>query len=524
MAKAAIAEFPITVLVRQVRFDAASISIPMPIALLRRRSLASRSLPVLLSLAATPVILAQDRAATPAADDLVARIDGLLDAHHAIDQLSGAVLVADGGEVIYRGARGMANSDWGVPNTPATKFRLASITKQFTAMLVLLLVEEGSLNLDDPLTTWLPEYPAESGAKVTIRHLLNHTSGIPSYTDRPGFLHEQGKVELPVLEFVAKYCSDPLEFEPGSQWRYNNSGYFLLGALVEQVTGKTFRDALRERVLDPLGMADTDLDDEYAVVPGRATGYDDLLGGRRVAMWLDMAVPYSAGGLYSTVDDLWQWDRALRAGRLLGEELTTEMFTPGLQDYGFGWSIEIPEGSDLQGADTVIQHTGGMPGVSTLIWRQPGRDRCVIVLGNSSGTAHHAIQQGLVALLEGREPPPVRPRGDFEIARRVLADGIEAGLQDLAKWPQQVREEYIERDMNSIGYGLLEQRRFDEAIRVFEFLTVAYPKSANTWDSLGEGHLRAGHVAAAITGYEKALELDPTSATIPPILEELRRR
>ena len=481
---------------------------------------------LLLSSLHLPALVAQSQtdARPPEPSDLVSRIDAWLDAHHAIDQLSGAVLVADGGEVVYRGARGMADSDWGVPNTPTTKFRLASITKQFTAMLVLLLVEEGALTLDEALTTWLPDYPAESGQKVTVRHLLNHTSGIPSYTDQPGFLQEEGKVELPVTEFVARYCSDPLDFEPGSQWHYNNSGYFLLGALVEQVTGKTFRDALRERVLDPLGMDDTDVDDEYAVVPGRATGYDDLLGGRRVALWLDMSVPYAAGGLYSTVDDLWKWDRALRSGSLLGDELTREMFTPGLENYGFGWRIEIPEGGEWASEDTVVQHTGGMPGASTLIWRQPGRDRCVIVLGNSSGTAHHAILMGLLALLEGREPPPARPRGDFEIARRVLAEGIEAGLADLAKWPQQVREEYIERDVNSIAYGLLEQRRFDEAIRLFEFLTVAYPKSANTWDSLGEGHLRAGNIENAIAGYEKALELDPSSTTIPPILEGLRRR
>jgi CubicO group peptidase (beta-lactamase class C family) len=462
----------------------------------------------------------QEPAATTAAPvaGVVEQIDTLLAQHHEIDQLSGAVLVADGGKVVYQGALGMANSDWGISNSIDTKFRLASITKQFTSMAVMMLARDGKIELEAALTEYLPDYPAESGDKVKIRHLLNHTSGIPSYTDRPGFMGNEAKGSYTVEQFVVEFCSDPLDFEPGAEFSYNNSAYFLLGAIIEEVTGKTYRDVLREFIFTPLEMHDTGYDDQYAVTPGRATGYNDILGGRRIAMWMDMSTPYAAGSLYSTVGDLWKWDQALRAKTLLSSELEGAMFTAGLGDYGFGWVIETggPNGPE-------ISHSGGMPGVSTLIARFPDIDRCVVVLGNSFSTATGEIVKGVVDILEGRVPRVPAPRGDFVVARFVLEEGFEEASAELARWPQVVRDEYIERDVNTIGYQLIEQRRLDEALLLFEFLTLTYPESANTWDSLGEAHLLAGNRALAIESYERALVLDPGSALVAEILEGLAR-
>lgn len=482
----------------------------------------------LLSLTALPFVQDPVEVTSPATSEaapavaidpalLAERIDALLAEHHALDQFSGTALVAEHGEVVYRGAFGEADSDWGIPNSSDTKFRLASVTKQFTAMLTLLLVEEGKLELEAPVTRYLPDYPAESGDKVTIRHLLNHTSGIPSYTNRPGFMRDEAKTRYTVADFVVEFCSDPLEFEPGSAFNYNNSGYFLLGAIAEAVTGKTYAINLHERIFEPLGMQDSGHDDQYEVIPGRATGYDDVLGGRRVAMWLDMTTPYAAGSLYSTVGDLWKWDRALDAKQLLDGELEELMFTPGLDDYGFGWGIDLggPHGP-------VISHSGGMPGVQTTIVRTPERGRCIIILCNSSMSAVGAATNGITEILEGIEDPwkPTR-RGDYAVAAAVLEGGIEAGLELLAVLPQVVQDEYIERDVNMLGYTLIEQRRFDEAIQLFEFLTTAYPESANTWDSLGEGHLSAGHHELAIESYRQALELDPDSETAGAALGKL---
>lgn len=356
--------------------------------------------------------------------ELAQRIETHLAAHHELGQLNGAVLVADGGEVVYRGAFGVANADWDVPNTLDTKFRLASVSKQFTAMLVLLLVEEGLIELDAPITRYLPDYPQESGDRVTIHHLLNHTSGIPSYTDRPDFMRRDAKHALPVDEFVATYCSDSLEFEPGTQYHYNNSAYFLLGAIVEEVTERSYAQALRERVFEPLGMTNTGCDDQDAVLPKRATGYTEVLGSLRVAPWMDMSTPYAAGALYSTVDDLWTWDRALRDETLLGGELAQRMFTPGLENYGYGWEIERADTDD-----PLISHMGGMPGVSTGIFRVPTRGRCVIVLCNTNQSLAYPAAMGVFEILDGGTPRPPRRNGDVAIAWTILEDGIDAGLE-----------------------------------------------------------------------------------------------
>ena len=475
----------------------------------------------LLSPRQTPVLVPPQEPNAAAELSLAAQLDELLGAHHAIDQLSGSVLVADKGEVVYQGSFGMANSDWNLPNTAETKFRLASVTKQFTSMLTMLLVQDGKLELDAPITRYLPDYPAASGDRVTLTHLLNHTSGIPSYTDRQGFFREEGQETWTVEAFLAKFCSGPLDFEPGTQYHYNNSGYFLLGAIIEAVTDQTYQAALQERIFQPLGMQDTGYDDQYAVLSNRATGYVDILSGRRVATWIDMTTPYAAGALYSTTGDLWKWAQALDKKRLLSGELEQLMFTPGLEEYGFGWDIQTQGEGERSGL--AIYHTGGMPGVSTLVWRMPELERTVIILCNASSPTL-AIKRDIVEALGGGVPKTPEPRGDAVIARVVLDSGIEAAQTELARWPEVVRDEYIERDVNAIGYSLIQQHRYADAIKLFEFLTATYPTSANTWDSLGEGHLIAGHVDQAIENYTKALELDPTNALIPGILEKLHAR
>ena len=463
--------------------------------------------------------------------ELAAKIDDLLQAHHAIDQLSGAVLVADAGEVVYSGAVGMANSDWDVPNTPATKFRLASITKQFTAMAVLLLVDEGKLDLDASITTYLRDYPAASGDRVTLHHLLNHTSGIPSYTDRPGFMRNEAKERMSVAEFVREYCSDPLDFEPGTEFRYNNSGYFLLGAILEEVTGQTYAEVLEERIFAPLGMRDSGVDDQYRVIPGRAVGYDDILGGRRVALWLDMTTPGAAGAMYSTVGDLWKWDQALRAGTLLQGELATRMVTPGLGDYGYGWELEerpADTGGSLfgeastEGTRTIEYHGGGMPGVSTLIWRVPAEERVIIVLGNTMQTSGSAIQYGITELLAGRAPGAVRPRGDFEVAGIVLKEGQDRALEALATWPQHVQDDYLLPDIAGLSRMLLDQGRDAEARQLTDFLLAGYPDAPIAWDASAYVHRMGGDLETAIAHYGRVVELDPEAGGIRDLIAELQ--
>jgi CubicO group peptidase (beta-lactamase class C family) len=179
------------------------------------------------------------------AQDHAAKIQEVLTLAHKYRQFNGSALVAENGKVIYKGGFGMANMEWDIPNTPDTKFRLGSITKQFTAVLTLQLVEQGKIKLDGKLSEYLPDYRKDIGEKVTVHHLLTHTSGIPSYTSQPGFFANVSRNPYKVAEFVKTYTSGNLEFEPGTKFSYNNSGYFLLGAIVERITGKSYEQALK---------------------------------------------------------------------------------------------------------------------------------------------------------------------------------------------------------------------------------------------------------------------------------------
>ncbi len=255
---------------------------------------------VLLALPALPVA---------AQDDTVAQIDALVAAYHDAHLFSGTVLVARSGSVIYQKGFGHADMEWEVPNTPDTRFRIGSVTKQFTAVLILQLVEEGRLSLDDPITTVLPDYPAPQGDQVTIHHLLTHTSGIPSYTGLPDFQEKYMREPYEPAALVEVFSGMDLEFEPGSEWRYNNSGYFLLGVVIEALTGQPYDQVVRTRILEPAGLDDTGYDHFSDIIERRAAGYVRTPTGFANAPYLDTSIPYAAGMMYSTIEDLYAWDR-----------------------------------------------------------------------------------------------------------------------------------------------------------------------------------------------------------------------
>ena len=262
---------------------------------MRKRFLGPRILFLLIGsvilVAAHATVLAQDKAA---------KIDELMKTYNNYQQFNGAVLVAENGKVIFKKGYGMANMEWNIPVEPDTKFRLGSITKQFTSMLILQLVQEGKIKLDGKLTDYLPDYRKDTGDRITIHQLLNHTSGIPSYTGLPNFFQDMSRNPYAVSDFVKKFASGDLEFEPGTKWNYNNSGYFLLGAIVEHVTGKPYEQVLKERIFDPVGMKNTGYDHSDTIIAKRAAGYEKRPGGYINAPYLDMSLPYAAGSLYST--------------------------------------------------------------------------------------------------------------------------------------------------------------------------------------------------------------------------------
>jgi CubicO group peptidase (beta-lactamase class C family) len=342
-----------------------------------------------LSIAAAPAVHAQVAAPpAPAAveprvtvDPSLAAIDSTLTAQYPITGPGAAVLAVRDGRVLMRKAYGSADVELGVPMRPEHVFRLGSMTKQFTAVATLMLADEGKLALSDDITRFFPDYPMR-GHHITVEHLLTHTSGIRSYTSIPGYVAGMRR-DLTVTELVASFRDQPMDFAPGERWSYDNSGYALLGAIIEKVSGMTYADFLRTRIFEPLGMRSTRYETEDALIPGRVEGYErEQDGSLRRASYLSMTQPYAAGSLVSNVDDLLLWNQAVAAGRMLKPETWRRAFAAhpvasGLSSgYGYGWFIGRADGRPT------IEHSGDINGFSTNGLWIPGDRLLVIVLAN----------------------------------------------------------------------------------------------------------------------------------------------
>ncbi|MCL4708100.1 serine hydrolase [bacterium] len=295
-----------------------------------------------------------------------------------------AVLVAQNGKIIYQKGFGFANLEHRVPITTETKFRIGSITKQFTASAILKLQEAGLLSVQDPLMKFMRDYPR--GNEVTIHHLLTHTSGIHSYTSKPDFM-QTVTVEVKPESLITSFKNDKYDFDPGTQWRYNNSGYFLLGHLVAKLTNESYASYLKKTFFEPLNMKDTGVHRWSDILAHEATGYSYLDGKFQKAQNWDMSRAGGAGALYSTVTDLYRWNEAVFNGKVLSEKNLAAAFTPvTLKDgskpqtagdgYGYGWSI-----SDFRGTKE-IAHGGGLHGFVTSLARYPEHNMTVSVLTN----------------------------------------------------------------------------------------------------------------------------------------------
>jgi CubicO group peptidase (beta-lactamase class C family) len=334
-----------------------------------------------LILFATPTVLPAPVERQDAAIPLIAAI---MQRRFNEGDFSGTVLVARDGKILYKNAFGYANREWNTANDLGTKFEIGSMTKQFTALLVLQLVNEGKLSLDGHISDYLPYYRKDTGKRVTLAELLSHTSGIPEFLSQPGFLDgPASRTHYDVQEFTAQFCSGDLRFDPGTRFEYSNSGYFLLGALLEQVSGTTYEHLLQDRILIPLKMKDSGYTHPESILPHRATGYERTAAGFRSARYYDMSIPYAAGAMYSTVGDLLRWDEALYTDQLLPARLRDLLFRPNLEGYGFGWSIYVPKSGQPNAGDTILMHGGAIFGFQSVIERIPKYHELIILLDNS---------------------------------------------------------------------------------------------------------------------------------------------
>ena len=350
------------------------------------------------------------------APDISTRFDEQVRTYFDAGRFNGAVLVARDGQVLFKKGYGLANAEWDIPVTTTTRFRLGSVTKQFTAMAIMMLEQDGKLKTSDPVCRFIEKCP-DAWKPITLHHVLTHSSGIPNFTSFPDYTKTM-MMASPPAETLKRFLDRPLDFEPGSKFSYSNSGYVLLGLIVEKASGLKYEDFLKARIFDPLGMKDSGYDHGETVMPRRASGYrksgQELLN----AEYMDMSIPHGAGSLYSTVEDLLKWDQALYTEKLLPKEALARMFTPFKGNYAYGWFVTTKDG------ETHIGHGGGINGFATHIERVTEPRLVSIALANVLPSEPAKVAADLLTIAAGKTPakPPVHK--EVAVDAKVLAEYV----------------------------------------------------------------------------------------------------
>jgi len=314
------------------------------------------------------------------------------------DKFSGTVLVARDRKVLFEKGYGLANREWNIPNSPQTKFRIASLTKQFTAAAILLLQEQRKLKVTDTVSTYIADLPS-AWQPITIHQLLTHTSGLPEYTRPPEIEKTFNLTGASPQQLLNLVKSQPLAFAPGTKMVYCNTGYLLLGMIIEKTSGLSYAAFLQQNIFTPLELNDTGYDVRTNLLPQRASGYRFKNGKLENAGYVDVSIPFAAGGIYSNVRNLFQWNEALTTERLLSAESRRLMFTvyPEASGYGahYGYGVVIAE----KFGQPLYYHGGGIDGFTSAIQRYPKSNVCVVVLSNEEEIKSWDVATSLAGLL-----------------------------------------------------------------------------------------------------------------------------
>lgn len=430
-------------------------------------------------------------------------------------QFTGSILVAERGQIIYKGAFGLANREQSQPFTLSTSEYIGSISKPFTALGIMILKERGSLTYDTPVRQIFSELPP-CMQPVTIRHLLHHTSGLALFDDYPDM------TEKDVFDILTK--QETLRFTPGEKFEYCNAGYSLLGMVIEKISGKTLNDFLKDNIFQTLDMNNTSVNRITARNKVRAVGYniygdlnnyDTFMGGN--------------ASIISTVEDLFKWDQALYNPKFIKKETLEESFREssitltdpvyGNKSYGFGWWIAEHDGHKN------VFHDGAFGGYRAYMERFLDERNTIIHLSNLRHNLFIEIREAIVNILEGK--PYEFPKIPVSA---WLYNKIEEGTIDSAivayhslKNSIEGRDyNFTESELNSLGYYLLRTKRIQDAINIFLLNTKEYPESANTHDSLGEAYMADGKKELAISSYRRSLELNPDNYNATEMIKKLQ--
>ena len=471
---------------------------------------------ILFSLSFGQIVFAQNKSA---------KLSTLMKTYHNYNMFDGAVLVAENGKIIYKDAFGLANREWNIPNRTDTKFMIGSVSKPLTAALVLIQVQKGLIGLDKTVEEYLPEFKNKPAAKVTIRQLLTHTSGIPNYDIIKDFFPRISRQYYSREDYLKIFIDSSLVFTPGSHYAYSSWGYFTLGYIMERVTGKTYSQLMSDDIFKKLKMNNSGSYYHTRIVPNRATGYDYSFGGYTSSDFRDQSNTMGTGDIYSTVEDLFKFHLALSNNTLLNKDLTDKMFTPGIEvaKYGYGW---FNKQFKYTPTDSVASnfHLGMTEGFISFIRRIPSTNSLVVILCNSSPTDFFGLTNN-VFKISHNIPVDLKQPVHKKMETYIQQIGVVKAIDEYKKMKADTSHYYIDWiSMNFIAQQLLDLKRYEEAKVIAENNVTEFPDKDLVMVTMGNILLAIGKKEEAIKFYKKALQITPIYEEAKNRLKELERK
>ena len=450
------------------------------------------------------------------------KLSETMQTYHNYNMFDGAVLVAENGKIVYKGAFGLANREWNIPNTTDTKFMIGSVSKSLTATLMLIQVQKGLIDLNKTISDYLPEFKTKPAANVTIKQLLSHTSGIPNYDIIKDFFPRISRQNFTREDYVKVYADSALAFEPGSRYAYSSWGYFTLGYIMERVTGKSYSQLMKEDIFDKAQMNNSGSYQHLQIVPKRATGYDYSFGGFTSADFRDQSNTMGTGDLYSTVEDLFKFHLAISNNTLLNKQLTDAMLTPGMRParYGYGW---FNQNFKYTPVDSIAAnfHLGVTEGFISFMLRIPSTNSFTVILCNSSSTDFFGITKNLIKILYN-QPVSVKQPVHKKMETYIAQLGAKKAVEEYKKMKVDTAHYYVDWiSMNFIAEQLLNLKKLEDARLIAENNVAEFPDKDLVMLTMGNIYLALNRKEDAIRFYKKTLQLYPGYQEAKNRLKEL---
>jgi CubicO group peptidase (beta-lactamase class C family) len=450
------------------------------------------------------------------------KLSDVMKTYHKHNMFDGAVLVAEKGKIIYKEAFGLANREWNIPNTTDTKFMIGSVSKPITATLMLILVQKQLVSLDKTIEDYLPEFKNKPAAKITIRQLLSHTSGMPNYDVIKDFFPRISRQSFSREDYLKIYKDSALAFVPSTRYMYSSWGYFTLGYIIEKVTGKSYEQAMKDEIFSKLKMENSGSYLHTQIVSKRASGYDYGLGNFLSADFRDQSNTMGTGDIYTTVEDLFKFNVAITNNTLLNKELTKEMFTPGMRParYGYGWFNQNYRYTSTDSI-TANYHLGTTEGFNAFMIRIPETNSMAVILCNSANTDYSGIIRSLLKVLNNK-PVVLKKPVHKEMENIIASVNSEKAVIAFREMKIDTAHFYIDWvQMYYLGEKLLNLKRFEDARIIAENNVIEFPERDLIALSLANIYLALNRKEDAIKFYKKTLQLNPISDEAKNRLKEL---